>query len=236
MNTFPHPQQSLRFVSPLANQIEYQHLMQTPLGELLITASAEGIRQLQFLAAAPTNLSQSMPYLTDIQQPARQIDLAQQAAVGIELNHAAALWPHPQANNAKLPPYSVAPDEQASAAARHLTAALQQLTEYFAGQRQRFDLTLAPIGTAFQRQVWQILAQLPYGAFCSYGFIARQLENPGAVRAVGAANGKNPIALVVPCHRVVGSTGRLTGYAGGLARKIWLLQHEQQNNSEQLPI
>ncbi len=232
MNTFSNPQQSLRFVSPVADHLEYQHLMQTPLGPLLLTASAEGIRCMQFTAAAPTDLTPSILQQPHIQQPTGQLDLAQQAAVGLEVKHAAALWPHPLANAKNSATCAVSPSEQASAAVQHLTAAFDQLTAYFAGQRQRFELTLAPKGTAFQLQVWQILAQIPYGSFCSYGFIARQLANSGAVRAVGAANGKNPIALVVPCHRVVGSTGRLTGYAGGLARKYWLLHHEQQHNGE----
>ncbi|GAA0854675.1 methylated-DNA--[protein]-cysteine S-methyltransferase [Aliiglaciecola litoralis] len=106
--------------------------------------------------------------------------------------------------------------------------ALDQLAAYFNGQRQQFSLPLGALGTAFQQQVWLQLSDIPYGSTCSYADIARQLNNPKAVRAVGAANGKNPISIVVPCHRVIGANGKLTGYAGGLDRKSWLLRHEQQ--------
>jgi methylated-DNA-[protein]-cysteine S-methyltransferase len=102
-----------------------------------------------------------------------------------------------------------------------------QLAEYFAQQRQQFELPLDPVGTAFQKRVWQQLVQIPFGEMLSYGELAKQLGSPTASRAVGAANGRNPISIVVPCHRVVASNGSLTGYAGGVDRKQWLLQHEQ---------
>ena len=101
-----------------------------------------------------------------------------------------------------------------------------QLGEYFAAARTQFDLPLAPRGTAFQRQVWDALRPIPHGVTTSYGAIAASIGRPTASRAVGAANGQNPIAIVVPCHRVVGSTGALTGYGGGMDRKRWLLDHE----------
>lgn len=104
--------------------------------------------------------------------------------------------------------------------------ACDQLREYFAGTRATFDLPLAPRGTAFQRQVWEALRPIPFAMTTSYGAIAASIGRPTASRAVGAANGQNPIAIVVPCHRVVGSTGALTGYGGGMARKRWLLDHE----------
>ncbi len=107
-----------------------------------------------------------------------------------------------------------------------LQQAAAQLAEYFAGERQTFDLPLAAAGTVFQQQVWQQLRQIPFGQTQSYGELAQQLGNKNAMRAVGAANGRNPIAIIVPCHRVIGADGKLTGYAGGLERKIWLLQHE----------
>jgi methylated-DNA-[protein]-cysteine S-methyltransferase len=108
-----------------------------------------------------------------------------------------------------------------------LRRARQQLDEYFAGQRHAFDLPLDPSrGTAFQQSVWQALRQIPAGHTTSYGAISQQLGKPAAVRAVGAAVGRNPWSIVVPCHRVLGSTGALTGYAGGLARKSSLLQLE----------
>lgn len=105
----------------------------------------------------------------------------------------------------------------------------RQLTEYFAGTRTEFDLPLAMPGTAFQQRVWAGLREIPYGETISYGELARRLGQPNASRAVGLANGRNPISIIVPCHRVVGSTGRLTGYGGGLDRKARLLDLERQN-------
>ena len=102
----------------------------------------------------------------------------------------------------------------------------RQLDEYFAGQRQAFAVPLDPVGTAFQRQVWDALLTIPYGETRSYGQIARQIGLPNAVRAVGAANGRNPVSIIVPCHRVVGATGKLTGFAGGLEAKAHLLALE----------
>jgi len=107
-----------------------------------------------------------------------------------------------------------------------LEQARNELAEYFAGQRTQFDLPLAPSGTAFQRDVWRALEMIPSGTTTSYGELARSLGTPQSVRAVGAAVGRNPISIVIPCHRVVGSTGSLTGYAGGLERKRALLALE----------
>lgn len=101
-----------------------------------------------------------------------------------------------------------------------------QLQEFFEGKRKDFDLKLADIGTPFQKQVWALLRSIPFGETRSYGELAIQLGNPGASRAVGRANATNPIPIVVPCHRVIGSTGKLTGFAGGLSMKEWLLRHE----------
>lgn len=105
--------------------------------------------------------------------------------------------------------------------------AVAQLTEYFAGERTRFDLRLELHGTAFQRRVWHALRDIPYGETISYGELAHRAEAPGAARAVGAANGSNPISVIVPCHRVIGSNGTLTGYGGGLERKRRLLELER---------
>lgn len=102
-----------------------------------------------------------------------------------------------------------------------------QLAEYFAGTRTAFDLVVAPVGTAFQRRVWAALREIPYGQTWTYGRLAAHLGNPRASRAVGLANARNPLSIVVPCHRVVGARGSLTGYAGGVARKRWLLDHER---------
>lgn len=103
---------------------------------------------------------------------------------------------------------------------------IKQLNEYFNGERKSFNLPLAPKGTNFQKQVWQALTEIPCGETKSYGWVAKSINNEKAVRAVGTANGANPIALIVPCHRVIGSNGKLTGYAGGLALKAKLLMHE----------
>ena len=102
----------------------------------------------------------------------------------------------------------------------------RQMEEYFSGQRRQFALTLDVFGTAFQRQVWNALLTIPFGETRSYRQIARQIGNPSAVRAVGAANGRNPLSIVIPCHRVVGSAGALTGFAGGLDVKAHLLAFE----------
>jgi methylated-DNA-[protein]-cysteine S-methyltransferase len=102
----------------------------------------------------------------------------------------------------------------------------QQLKEYFAGDRLVFDLPVSVNGTAFQQHVWQQLSSIAYGQTCSYQDIANRLDNPKAVRAVGNANGKNPLPIIVPCHRVIGANGSLTGYAWGVPRKEYLLKHE----------
>ena len=102
----------------------------------------------------------------------------------------------------------------------------QELEEYFAGNRRSFDVLLKPEGTGFQKKVWSELKKIPYANTVSYSTIAKKLKNPDAVRAIGLANGKNPIAIILPCHRVIGEDGKLTGYSGGLWRKQWLLEHE----------
>ena len=106
--------------------------------------------------------------------------------------------------------------------------AKQQLSQYFSGDRDVFDVPLAPQGTAFRQQTWQALQKIPYGETRYYAQQAELMNNKKAVRAVGAANGANPIAIVIPCHRVIGKDGSLTGYAGGLQRKAWLLNFEQE--------
>lgn len=103
---------------------------------------------------------------------------------------------------------------------------IQQLKEYFAGKRQSFDLELAPAGTPFQLKVWRALRRIPYGSTWSYGQLAQRVGNPKAARAVGAANGQNPLPIVVPCHRVIGANGSLTGFGGGLSIKQKLLELE----------
>ena len=109
-----------------------------------------------------------------------------------------------------------------------LPAAARQLKEYFAGKRREFNLPLRMEGTEFQRRVWRELTKIPFGETRSYGQLAKRLNNPNGSRAVGLANGRNPIAIIVPCHRVIGADGSLTGFGGGLDRKEWLLTHEGQ--------
>jgi methylated-DNA-[protein]-cysteine S-methyltransferase len=105
-------------------------------------------------------------------------------------------------------------------------AAARQLEEYFSDERRSFELELDPKGSDFEKQVWTELQQIPFGTTTTYGDIARKLGDPGASRAVGLANASNPIAIIIPCHRVIGADGDLTGYAGGMHRKRWLLAHE----------
>jgi methylated-DNA-[protein]-cysteine S-methyltransferase len=104
--------------------------------------------------------------------------------------------------------------------------AASQLDAYFAGERTDFDLPLQPEGTVFQQKVWRLLQQIPHGQTRSYGQLAAAIGTPSASRAVGMANGRNPISIIIPCHRVIGAGGKLTGYAGGLTTKKWLLNHE----------
>jgi methylated-DNA-[protein]-cysteine S-methyltransferase len=120
-----------------------------------------------------------------------------------------------------------APPEDAQANKSKLHAVTRQLDEYFAGTRRQFDLPLRPAGTPFQLEVWGALLTIPYGETASYAEIARRIGRPRAVRAVGAANGANPLSIIVPCHRVIGSHGDLVGYGGGLPLKRWLLAHER---------
>jgi methylated-DNA-[protein]-cysteine S-methyltransferase len=110
--------------------------------------------------------------------------------------------------------------------------AKQQLQDYFTDKQTFFNVPLNPKGTDFQQSVWRYLATIPYGQTVSYQDVANGIDNPKAVRAVGAANGKNPIAIIVPCHRVIGKDGSLTGYAWGVEAKSWLLQHEEENNKK----
>jgi methylated-DNA-[protein]-cysteine S-methyltransferase len=134
---------------------------------------------------------------------------------------AAILWEHDKPQRVRL--HIVGEDRQHPT----LLETERQLEEYFAGRRTTFDLTLDFAGTDFQRKVWRALLTIPFGETRSYGQIAKQIGHPSAVRAVGAANGRNPISIIAPCHRVIGSTGELTGFAGGLEAKAHLLRLER---------
>jgi len=109
-----------------------------------------------------------------------------------------------------------------------ITECIKQLEEYFSGRRKKFELKLNPVGTFFQSSVWNELLEVPYANTASYLDVAKKVGDEKSVRAVGAANGRNPIAIIIPCHRIVGSNNSLVGYAGGLWRKQWLLEHEAQ--------
>ena len=136
---------------------------------------------------------------------------------------AAILWQDDDPARVRLGP------RQAASGHPVLDEAARQLDGYFAGMRTVFDLPLDPAGTPFQQAVWEQLRAIPYGETRSYAAIARAIGRPAAVRAVGAANGRNPLSIVAPCHRVIGSDGSLTGFAGGLAAKRWLLAHERDS-------
>ncbi len=138
---------------------------------------------------------------------------------------AAILWENDDPKRVRLSPMAEAPDHPV------LLETEAQLKAYFAGERDRFDLPLDFVGTAFQKKVWAALLTIPYGETRTYSQIAQQIGHPTAVRAVGAANGKNPISIVAPCHRVIGSNGKLTGFAGGLEAKACLLTIERNTDA-----
>jgi len=133
----------------------------------------------------------------------------------------AILWPDGDAARDRLPAASPDPEHPV------IVATIIQLGEYFDGEREEFDLPLDPVGTDFQKSAWMALRTIPYGTTVSYGEQASRMGDRRKARAVGAANGRNPISIVVPCHRVVGANGALTGFAGGIGTKAWLLDHER---------
>ena len=135
----------------------------------------------------------------------------------------AVLWPNELDASTRL----TAADDGDPAAAAVLRETIRQLGEYFAGDRHEFDIPLDPVGTEFQQSAWMQLRLIPYGNTISYGEQARRLGDVRKSRAVGAANGRNPISIIVPCHRVIGANGSLTGFASGIENKSWLLRHEQ---------
>ena len=139
------------------------------------------------------------------------------------------LWPELDDKRFNIDEYQDSPNQPVF---KQLTT---QLNEYFAGKRQEFDLPLAPVGTAFQRLAWDALCQIPFGTTRSYREQAASIGRANAVRAIGAANGKNPISIVIPCHRVIGSNGNLTGFAGGIDVKRFLLDHEASVCGANLP-
>ncbi len=149
--------------------------------------------------------------------------VGQLTLVGSDRGLAAVLWEDDDPSRVRLGDLKEAADHPA------LMQAQQQLEEYFAGKRRTFTVKLDPAGTDFQTRVWQALRTIPFGETRSYGQIARQIGSHKAVRAVGAANGANPLSIIVPCHRVIGADGKLTGFAGGLEVKARLLALEDQS-------
>ena len=156
--------------------------------------------------------------LTTMQSPVGELTL-----IASPRGVRAVLWPR----ELKEPATIASVDDGDPAAVAILRDAVAQLQEYFDGERHEFDLPLDPVGTTFQQSAWGELRRIPYGETISYGEQARRLGDPNKSRAVGAANGRNPISIIVPCHRVVGANGSLTGFAAGVEAKAWLLHHEQ---------
>lgn len=156
-------------------------------------------------------------YSTTIDSPVGLLTI-----VASDIGLRAVLWPTESPQRVPLD------DAEDGAAHPILIAAVRQLDEYFDGQRRDFDLPLDPAGTEFQQSAWMALRAIPYGTTVSYGEQAEQMGDKRKARAVGAANGRNPISIIVPCHRVVGSNGALTGFAGGIDTKDWLLSHERR--------
>jgi methylated-DNA-[protein]-cysteine S-methyltransferase len=140
------------------------------------------------------------------------------------------LWPDDDPERVAFPAGEECPDHPV------LAIAVTQLAEYFAGTRTTFDVPLDPVGTTFQQSAWKALRTIPFGETVSYGQQAERMGDKRKARAVGAANGRNPISIIVPCHRVVGSDGSLTGFAGGLHTKAWLLDHERSVAGHTLPL
>lgn len=155
-------------------------------------------------------------YFTNIASPVGRLKL-----VASDRGLAAVLWDNEHPNRVRLG------EMVENSRHRVLFLTEQQLREYFAGTRTTFTVPLDMVGTDFQKKVWCALLAIPFGETRTYGELARQLGNPNASRAVGAANGKNPVSIITPCHRMVGSDGSLTGFAGGLATKAFLLEHER---------
>lgn len=135
------------------------------------------------------------------------------------------VWFEP--HDGRIGPGWVRDEGRSGAASRVLAEAREQLAAYFSGALTRFTVPLLPRGTPFQLRVWESLRRIPFGETISYGELARRVGSPDGFRAVGAANGRNPLPIIVPCHRVVGSDGSLTGFGGGIERKRWLLGHER---------
>ena len=199
----------------------------TPIGPLLLVASDVGLRAVLWPGEDGGRIGLSLAAVPRISAHAQNLrGTAESLHCGGDF--AVAVAPADSSQNGD-PAYDIGDATLApSPADRHLETAAQQLTEYFAGSRRTFDVALDPVGTPFQLRAWAALRAIPYGHTMSYGEQAGVLGDPRKARAVGGANRRNPISVIVPCHRVVGVSGALTGFAGGLDTKARLLAHEQR--------
>ena len=172
-----------------------------------------------------------MPLPTELRQTSVATPVGELSVVASRHGVRRVVWPGESCSGSLLAGPSLSPTDPAvplaeCAPAEILRAAAAQLREYFAGVRTVFDLPLDPPGTPFQKSAWEILRTIPFGQTMTYGEQARRLGGANKARAVGAANGRNPLPIIVPCHRVIGADGSLTGFAAGVERKAWLLRHE----------
>lgn len=207
----------------------YEDTMPSPVGELLLVADDSGLVAVVYAEKADRGYAGA--------------PLGMQGGVGIQRGAGGGGSPggsvarspgrssaghsrRSMAGSSKRSPGGSLRESAAATVAATVADAREQLAAYFAGERRSFDLPLAPRGTSFQLQVWRALARIPWGMTTTYGELAAALARHGAARAVGAANARNPLSIILPCHRVVGAGGALTGYGGGLAAKRWLLEHE----------
>lgn len=185
------------------------------------TANRPAPTTLEPVMATPTETT-SAPRTADLRVATMPSPVGELRIVVSDRGVRAILWEDDVDRIASIDPEPIRPDDDPVA-----RRAVDQLTEYFAGERTAFDLPLDPVGTEFQVAAWRALGEIPYGETRTYGEQAAGIGRPTAVRAIGAANGKNPLSIVLPCHRVVGADGSLTGFAGGLDAKRFLLTHEQ---------
>jgi methylated-DNA-[protein]-cysteine S-methyltransferase len=188
--------------------------MSSPLGPIFVAAGTAGLRRIAFEHGEPAPRPDPTWELLQAAELAAAPGTDRVPPNGVLTNPGAPELPHGKAAARRR-------------VARILAEATRQLQAYFDGSLTEFDLPLDPLGTPFQSRVWAALRTIPYGTTWTYGELARRLNHPTASRAVGAANGRNPLPIVVPCHRVIGSDGSLTGYAGGLHLKVFLLDLER---------
>ena len=211
--------------------------LDTPVGRLLLARDDAGLRLIHFVGPGERGPAKAGPYVPEgsvVPEESVGADLSASASSGREAARQAVLAGQTAARSAPADPpkrereggqVGPSPDWNHDDAA--FGDVVSQLGEYFEGRRRQFDLPLAPAGTPFQQRVWSALLDIPYGETISYGELASRIGQKSASRAVGLANGSNPLPIVIPCHRVIGANGKLTGYGGGLPIKERLLAHER---------